>query len=459
MFPDDQLRHRFDSPDLNAMEIQPLTDERELPKTAKREYKRIVKFFILISFVISCVVFWFFPLSLFDTNHVAALPLLDFSDIHPDLLDRYAEFLETDMRGRSLRRLIDAWLDAYRPDLQGSAQVATLIRRRIAHGGTATAQEWAPAEAALGLFDHDQGPQRVGEAMAASATEANRVLALARIDDDRRRAGGFCRAVFESFLARIEADLRYRMMEVERLRGLLRLIDQSPTWRIAPASAHALLRPWMSGPPATPAMRGLIYEHLMTAFGDPRRPGNTRWQGVNRDAEDVFKRWLAGATLKEFFELISDRADERQWRYRNAFWTAVLDSNLVEDAWVLLGRDVQSETCSHFGTDIACGRLIGYTAGQSVILMRLGNLIVAEVSHSGSLRIWRDGDRGAPTMGLAQVRREQVTAPCLPFETSNDPDGLRHTGAADGIWQDRAARLIRAQTGVTLNKSRYMPSP
>jgi hypothetical protein len=332
-----------------------------------------------------------------------------------------------------------------------------LIRRGIARGDTATAQEWAPAEAAFGLFDHDQGPQKVGEAMAAAATEANRVLALARIDDDRRRVGGFYRAVFESFLARIEADLRYRMMEVERLRGLLPFIDQSPTWRIAPASAHALLRPWMSGPPATPAMRGLIYEHLMTAFGDPRRPGNTRWQGVNRDAEDVFKRWLAAATLKEFFEIISDRADEQQWRYRNAFWTSVLEDGLIEDAWVLLGRGVQSETRSRFGTDIACGQLLGFMTGQAVILMRIGNLVAAEVSHSGSLRIWRDGDRGAPVLGLAQAKREELTAPCLRFETSNDPYGLRHTGAADGLWQDRAARLINAQTGLKLSKARYMP--
>jgi hypothetical protein len=280
---------------------------------------------------------------------------------------------------------------------------------------------------------------------------------LTRLEAKARSLGGYYRAVFDAFLGRIEADLRSRVMEVGRLQGLLRFIDRSQNWRGNPAVANSLLRPWMNGPAILPPMRELIYDYLIKAFGDPRRAGNAKWQAVDRDAEVVFKRWLAAATLKEFFEIISDRADEQQWRYRNAFWTSVLEDGLIEDAWVLLGRDVQSETRSRFGTDIACGQLLGFMTGQAVILMRIGNLVAAEVSHSGSLRIWRDGDRGAPVLGLAQAKREELTAPCLRFETSNDPYGLRHTGAADGLWQDRAARLINAQTGLKLSKARYMP--
>jgi hypothetical protein len=378
--------------------------------------------------------------------------------LHHDILVGYAQFLETHKSRRSLGFLVEAWLEHYRHDLPGSSEAALMIRRMISHGGTRQAMEWAPAQAALGMFDHEHGPKRVGEAMAASGPEAERVLALARLEAKARSLGGFYRAAFHDFLGRIETDLRNRAMEVGRLQGLLHFIDRSTTWRSAPFVAHGLLRPWMNGPAILPPMRGLIYDYVIKAFGDPRRVGNTKWQAVDRDAEVVFKRWLAAVTLKEFFEIISDRADEQQWRYRNAFWTSFLEDGLIEDAWVLFGGG-QSETRSSFGSDIACGHASGYSSRQAVILMRIGNLVAAEVSHSGSLRIWDVDDPRAPKLGLSDVQRNQLFEPCLKFGTSSDPYGLRHDGAADGVWQDRAARLINAQTGLKLSKARYMPRP
>jgi hypothetical protein len=377
--------------------------------------------------------------------------------LHSQVLPRYGEFLGSDKRGRSLRRLIDAWMDAYRPGLSGSGEAAALIRWMISRGDTPVAEDWASAEHELKMFDAEGGARRVGHAMATSRSEAMRILDLARISDEARRTGGFGRAAFEAFIGRIESDLASQAISEGRLSELLEFLEQSTTWRASALVATGLLKPWLDRAPRAPTIRERIYEYLIRNFGDPRLPGNTRWQGVDRDAEDIFRRWLAAATLREFFEVISDRADEQQWRYRNAFWTAVLEANLIEDAWVLLGRDVQAETRSRFGSAIACGRLLGYTSRQSVILMRVGSLVVAEVSHSGSLRIWNEEDPGAPRLGVVQASREQLIAPCLAFGTSNDPYGLRHVGSAEGNWQGHAARLIREQTGARLDRARYMP--
>jgi hypothetical protein len=246
-------------------------------------------------------------------------------------------------------------------------------------------------------------------------------------------------------------------MSEDRLKGLLAFIAEQPAWQRTSSVAHCLLRPWLGNRQPTPQLRAAIHAYVIDAFGDPRTPGNARWQSVDRAAEHVFRRWLAAITLREFFDVISDRADEGQWRYRNAFWTAVLDAGLVEDAWVLLGRDVQAQTRSRFGNDIPCGRLIRFAGGQSVILMRVRNLVVAEVSHSGALRIWRDGDAQAPALGRPEMRREELTAACLDFGTSDDPKGLHHDGSAEGKWQRYAARLIFDHTRHRLQPIDYMP--
>jgi hypothetical protein len=348
-------------------------------------------------------------------------------------------------------------MDACRPDLPEASGAVDLIKLMLSRRGNPVAETWAVPEAEFGMFDSVGGPRRVGEAMARSREETRRVLSLCGLDDENRRNGGFGIATFRAFLEKMSSDLRVGAMSEDRLKGLLSFIGARPAWQGNSSVADCLLRPWLRDRQPTPQIRVAIHAYVIEAFGDPRTPGNARWQAVDRAAEHVFRRWLAAITLREFFDVISDRADEAQWRYRNAFWTAVLDADLVEDAWVLLGRDVQVQTRSRFGNDIPCGRLIGFAGGQSVILMRVRNLVVAEVSHSGALRIWRDGDAQAPAMGRSEMRRVELVAPCLNFGTSDDPQGLHHDGASEGKWQRNAARLIFDHTRVRLQPREYMP--
>jgi hypothetical protein len=353
--------------------------------------------------------------------------------------------------------MIDAWMDACRPDLPGASGAVALIKLMLSRRGNPVADTWAVPEAEFGIFDNEGGPRRVGEAMAHSSEEAQRVLSLCGLDDENRRGGAFGIAAFEAFFDKLSNDLHAGAISEDRLKGLLSFIGAQSAWRRTSSVAHCLLRPWLGDRQPTPQIRAGIHAYVIDAFGDPRTLGNERWQPVDRDVEHVFRRWLAAITLREFFDVISDRADEAHWRYRNAFWTAVLDADLVEDAWVLLGRDVQEQTRSRFGRDIPCGRLIGFAGGQSVILMRLRNLVVAEVSHSGALRIWRDSDTQAPAMGQSEMRRDELVAPCLQFGTSDDPRGLHHDGSSEGKWQRYAARLIFDHTRHRLQPIDYMP--
>jgi hypothetical protein len=379
---------------------------------------------------------------------------------HPSVIDGFGSFLARSRRVRPLMALIEAWLETYDPRLPGIVQSAEIIRQHLPADGDPRLAMWRDAQAQFGVFDLQRGPAVVAAAMLTAGDEANGVLHAAGLGDPVREEGGFFRSVVRAFLEAIRTALQQNRLPLPRLKAALSFLEHGralrfPAYRAT--TAEALLLPWVSG--AAPASEGqaAIQDFLQRHYGDPRLGGGARWHGVQQEAIDLFQRWLARATLREFFDVISDRADFAQWRYRRAFWSAALEAGLIEDAWVLLGRQAQTDTRSQFGSEIACGRLFGFTADQSVILMRVRHLVIAEVSHSGSLRAWEDDDPRAPRMGRQELSRDDIVVPCLPFSALRDSDGLRHDGAAAGTWQASAAALIKRHTGYELRRSVYMP--
>lgn len=379
---------------------------------------------------------------------------------HSSVLGGFHSFLTRSRRVRPLLALIEAWLERFDPKLPGITEAGEIIRQRLANDDDQRLHFWRDAQSRFGIFSPERGPAAVAAAMLVAAEGADEVLRLAGLDEPTRAESGFYRSVVRAFLTGLSAMLQQGHLPPSRLETALAFMERGrdirfPAYRAA--TADALLLPWVADAIPTADVQAAIQDFLHRHFGDPRLGGGVRWQGVSHDAVELFQRWLARATLREFLDVISDRADVTQWRYRRAFWTAVLDAGLIEDAWVLLGRQAQTDTRSRFGSELACGRLLGFTADQSVILMRIRHLIIAEVSHSGALRAWEDDDPRAPRLGRTELSRDQIVAPCLPFGTRQDPNGLWHTGASTGAWQASAAALIKHHTGYDLRRSAYMP--
>lgn len=218
--------------------------------------------------------------------------------------------------------------------------------------------------------------------------------------------------------------------------------------------ANAMLKPWASGQPSDELRRRII-DYFLRNYGDPRGSArNFQWSAVDPQALAVFLHWLTGDTLRGFMTVLQKTADQI-WRYRQKFWMAYYDRGFIDEAWVALGDDAQA-ALRKMGTNaqgIGFGRLEGATQNQSVLLMRLGDLVLTEWSHNGSLRAYKDTNPKLPNLYQTKYDAHDLRAvQSLDFHNGlNMNPELRHMHSETGNWQRKARDFIRRNTGVAIS--------
>ena len=182
-------------------------------------------------------------------------------------------------------------------------------------------------------------------------------------------------------------------------------------------------------------------------YGDPRLPsGKGNWFGISRDARSVVMRWFIKDTLDAFFRLIKETALDRHWRYREAFWRALLNQGYILDAWFALGSRAQH--LSKLQSD-TYGLLHGGSRDQSALLISLDGVTVVEWSHNGACRFWLTRNRAAPKLHEAEYRK---------YDLMDSPDWYQnHHGSDRGWWQDKIADWLNYQVGIRLSRRDYYP--
>lgn len=143
--------------------------------------------------------------------------------------------------------------------------------------------------------------------------------------------------------------------------------------------------------------------------------------------------------------------EKRMWRYRRKFWSAYLPH--ITDAWVAFGsqgehlaretaRRTEDNNFKRFGL------LHGAVAGtHAVLIMTIGDLTIAEWSHSGKCRMWLRGHPNAPKLYASHYRAEDLRWSEW-WEAS-------HTGNEAYGWQGKFAEKIRRETGVSVSSAEY----
>jgi len=211
-----------------------------------------------------------------------------------------------------------------------------------------------------------------------------------------------------------------------------------------------VLIPWQSNDPPE-ELRDYIRATLLKFLNDPRvQPAE--WNGVSSHAKGVMFRWLARASLDQFLAVVDQTAPGHQWEHRRAFWSAYIDRDFVSDSWVAFAPNgaARARQLARERDDtgmLSFGALRGASADQAVLLLRIGDLIVADWSHNGSLRIWRNADPQAPKVHEHE-QRYQATE--LRTECAYSK---RHVPG----WQQSAAAFIRDHTGIRLMTAEYYP--
>lgn len=362
----------------------------------------------------------------------------------------YGQWLEARQRKGDYRRLVQAWLLHFNRD-NPPRSAATLITRACS---VWPEWLWAQRHTAHDVFDVDKGPANVASLVLDDALPVRDSLRNLGFGE-WLQSGGYVEAVFIAALSDVAGRLRLSVSEARGQELVTRTLDwaasgsgadlQFPALRTL--VAESLLTPWLQSAPPKSIER-TITAFLLKTFGDPRMQ-RTRWNGVNESAVNVFKRWLTGATLEAFVRVIERVAEKGHWKYRKAFWMAYYRAGHVLDAWVVLGPEAKLLTRQIEEMKGQSSELIKPPlSNHSVLLMRIGNLVVADWSHNGKCRIWREGDHQAPALYRSKYDASELRA-AADFEVT-------HHSSASGGWQTKIHDHIRDLTGIRLSTSSYM---
>jgi hypothetical protein len=219
----------------------------------------------------------------------------------------------------------------------------------------------------------------------------------------------------------------------------------------------AMISPFVHREPSHSVKQQLISK-IIELYKDPRAhpwPSLLGPQARERQEQcvSIFRKWLATAYLDLFFDIISATAEDHMFRERRLFWKKYFEAGAVDDFTLVLGPDADEEArriqrSSAETRHMRWSSLSGALRNQSVLIMRLDDLVIAEWSHRGKIRFWKRSDRYCPRFELNSYQGETLRAGSISVDTSaGQRDGIIHR---PGSWQPWAKKAIQRHTGLSI---------
>lgn len=297
------------------------------------------------------------------------------------------------------------------------------------------------------------GPARLAKVLLLGEGDIAAGMAEAKLVNELE-AGKFTQACFGALCEQIRKDLKAGRLAFADLKRFLVYAAKGDDLRFPTMSAdlaNCLLEPLdVATPPA--GLKDAVQTFLLNHLRDPRL-AKERWLGVSDQAKGVILRWLVGATLEDFFHVLDRTAPGtdggRRWTYRRAFWGAYNKKRLISDAWIALGPSAKNLVRHGGASDVLkYGALEGASASDCLLLLRVGNLTIAEWSHVGACRIWRAMNKTKPELYKYRYYKSSIV-------NSSPDEAIRHAGAENGVWQQKVASYIRLHTGAEIREYDY----
>jgi hypothetical protein len=358
---------------------------------------------------------------------------------------KYSRWLKQYGPPSAVASLLTVMLRDYPTELGTFQQWMGVVRRSLSKSGSKRLDRWKRRSDAYSLLKKE-GPSRLAKAWDAAHVSGPEFLAEAGFDGMMGTAAFLQRAT-EEFLRSLERQLRAGTLGESKLERLLEILEGESTVgsrlrydALSGQIASSLLMPFSSRAPE-PVIQQTIQTFLLRAIGDPRISRGS-WHRVPEPARQVLMRWLVRGTLEEFFRLLDATALDRHWKDRKRFWSAYLDLGAISDAWIVLGSQARNLAWRRkIGEPGSWGRLDGaYEGTQSVLLMRLANVTIAEWSHNGRCCFWLSGNASAPPL-----YGQRYSASRLRASHGTDHSEIHHFH----LWRRRVRSWLRRETGVS----------
>lgn len=366
--------------------------------------------------------------------------------------------LASDHSPRLFRQIASAYLTEFDPARPAFDTIASALRARSLTVGS----PWDGLQQRLGLFDGAGAPRAVATRALGAGTTAAALLDTSGLKGGPTGTKLAARALTEGLVA----IGTLKPVSAEDHLRLVRAWSEAPDGTLLAPDLAPLVIPALVQPLAVTDMgRGVrqeICRFLLGHFGDPRAH-NANWLRVDESVRQVVIRWLTTETLEQFFEIVGQVADPGQWRYRGAFWRAVQDAELIRDAIVILGKDAQSRARgidSSFGVFKSGGRRY-VQPNHAVLLLDLGQCVVADWSHDGRCNIWSANDTSRPTINRRSNRPSYTSSDVTRDTGVQSEEDLNaigvfsHLSSDRYLWQDRVAARIRDHVGILVPRSAY----
>ena len=374
----------------------------------------------------------------------------------PSVVQEYQLWLSRGRRTRSILALLHEFLRVYPTDLPTFDDLRKTLRAAVVDGRSSppSLRKWSRRCMDFKLLEADGGTPFV-QKIVASTEAPDEILTTAGLDGGLARCG-FLKSGIRKYLSSISPQLARNRLDASTLDQVLALLECEGKLRFdeRPARleiASAFLRPFVDQPPGAET-KNRLRPFFVRHFGHPNlRSGKHRWSGVPEDIRRVVIRWLVERVLDQFFLLIKETALDRHWRYREAFWRAYVRQDLIDHIWFLLGpRAANQLRQMSRNEDVTetTGSLQGAGGDQSVLILRMPGVTIAEWSHNGKCRFWLDGNRKAPKLYQDSYHRYDL-------QWGRDYAQAHH-GSQYGGWQDKIANWIEENTGARVNRDDYM---
>ena len=375
-----------------------------------------------------------------------------------DVLNRIVEEVDRSDRRKLFRTLATVYLIQFRPDRPGLEYVSSVLQR----GSLRWGEPFSTFHRDYALYDPALGPKNIATLalrQKTSPTDAMRLLGFGALDAQ----SGFTEAVTRNLLVELgngaEPDHLKRLEKVRAyaLDSRNELIFKGLDLELA----EALMKPFLASSPEK-SIKDIFLNFIVSIFKDPRTyPG--RWERFPK-IKALVVSWLTEQSLRQFLDIVGltvkDPSDAQMWRYRRAFWEAAHRKGIIKGAWVVFAEDGARLARSRFGKNVDFG--IFNSAGSkqiqrthAVLLLEVGQGIVADWSHNGKVNIWSDAsERGAPKLYQKTYSSDDVT---ISKDDTDTPRYLvkTHSSPKTYSWQRVVAERIYRMTNTRLQPGDY----
>ena len=219
--------------------------------------------------------------------------------------------------------------------------------------------------------------------------------------------------------------------------------------------AEAMLGYYLAHLP-TKSRKEYLKNLFISNLRDPRLYPQ-RWGYVDAVYKKLMQRWLTEESFEMLLQVLDAIADPGHWNDRKGFWTYYLENDFISDSWVIFGNEAYQQA-RYLQRQGMLAKSAGYAkfnkrsgpiqANHSVLLMRVGNLIISEWTHSGRVRIFLNKSKRAPDFykaeySVAQIQFNGVRLTSENVDSSFDVYMDHHVN-----WQPKVAEFIRLHTGI-----------